>query len=267
MSLEVTVFELRRRRRGLATVSVLVAVTVLLLLGTYPSVEAADVDWDAILESFPEELRTAFVGSVDDISTVEGYLVSQFYQLVWVALIGAYAAYAAGSVVAGEVEGRSIDVVLTRPISRTQFVVEKFLAMVVVLGVLNAVTFATVLIGVALLGERVDLQHLFVTHAVTGVYLTACAGVGLVASVLFDRPRRAQSAGLGAVLGGYLLDTLTLESDTEWIGALSPSRYLDAGDLLVRGDVDLLGVALLIVVTCALVVLAAELFERRDVPG
>jgi ABC-2 type transport system permease protein len=267
VTLTIAGFELRRRRRGLTIVAVLIGVTVFLLLGTYPSLEAADVDWDAILESFPEELRTAFVGSVDDISTIEGYLVSQFYQLVWVALIGGYAAYTAGSAVAGEVEGRSIDVVLTRPLSRTQFVVEKFLALVVGLTAVNVVTLVAVLLGVGLLGERIDLGNLLVTHAVTGVYLTTCAAIGLVASVLLARPRRAQSAALGAVLGSYLLDTLTLDSDAEWLGALSPSRYLDVGDLLVRGDVDFLGVALLVVATCLLVVLAAELFERRDVPN
>lgn len=52
-------------------------------------------------------------------------------------------------------------------------------------------------------------------HVVGGLYLLVCAAIGLLASVVVDRPRRAQGIGLGVVFGGYLLDTLTLDTDFE----------------------------------------------------
>jgi ABC-2 type transport system permease protein len=265
--LEVTRFELQLRARGTVVAVVLVGVTVGLNMGVYPSLESADVDWDAVVESFPEEIRTAFLGSVTDLTTIEGYLVSQFYQLIWLLFVGGYLAYAAASAVAGEVEGRSVDVLLTRPLSRTRLVVEKFLALAVVSVVVNAGTLVAVAASVALVGEWVPPADLLLTHAVTGVYLLACVAVGLVASVLFTRPRRAGAVALGAVFASYLLDTLTRDTDYEWLGWFSLTRYVDPGDLLVRTDVDAGGVAVLVVVTCGLVVLAAELLERRDVPG
>jgi ABC-2 type transport system permease protein len=118
-----------------------------------------------------------------------------------------------------------------------------------------------------LLGESIDTTDLALMHVVGGLYLLVCAAIGLLASVVVDRPRRAQGIGLGVVFGGYLLDTLTLDTDFEWVGAFAQSRYIDPGDLLTRGEIDPEGVAVLVVGVCLLVIVAAELFERRDVPG
>ena len=63
----------------------------------------------------------------------------------------------------------------------------------------------------------------------------------------------------------FLLDTLTFDTDYEWLGDASFSRYFDSGEILASGEIDWGGVALLATVTLVLVVLSAELFGRKDV--
>ncbi|MFC4990413.1 ABC transporter permease [Saliphagus infecundisoli] len=262
--LEITSFETGRRVRGTALLSAALLALIALTVGLFPSIQEAGVDFDAYLESLPPEATRAFVGNVTTITTIEGYLVSQLYQFGWVLLLAIYAAYAAASVVAGEVERGTAEMTLSLPVTRARFVVGKFLSLVPVVVVVNAVTFLGVYVGVSLVGESVDATDLFAVHAFGVVYLLACAAVGLCASVTTGSVRRAQTIGAGTVFGAFLLDTFTFDTEYDWLGDAAPSRYFDPGAILANGEIAWGDLSVLIAATVVLVVLAGEYFERRD---
>lgn len=263
--LEVTTFETRQRLRGIFLLSAALGALIVLTMAVFPSIESAGTDFDAFLESLPPEARRAFIGNVTSITTIEGYLVSQLYQFGWLLILGVYFAYTAGSSVAKEVERTSIDLLLAAPVSRTRIVVGKFLALVPTVVAVNALTFVLIWASVAFLGEDVVLLDLLAVHVVSIPYLLACAALGLVASVSFDTARRAQTVGIGAVFGTFLLDSLTFDTDYEWLGDLAFARYYDPGEILVEGVVDWGDVAVLLAASVVLVIVAAELFERREI--
>jgi ABC-2 type transport system permease protein len=262
--LDIAAFEASRRIRGTLVVVVLLVALVGLELTIFPSLETSGADFNELLASYPEEFRSAFLGSVTDISTLEGFLVVELYQTVWLLLLGSYFAYAAASTVASEVERRSIELVLVRPVTRTRLVVGKFLGMLPSVVAVDVALLVAVVLGAGLIDEDLRLGRLLLLHAVAGVYLVDCVAVGVLASVLLQRVRRAQGVAIGVVFGTFLLDSLTANTDYEWLGSLSLARYIDPGELLVEGDVDLLGLAVLVAVACGLLVAAAEVFERRD---
>jgi ABC-2 type transport system permease protein len=264
---EVTTFESRQRVRGVALLSGALGALIVLTIGLFPSIESAGADLDVFLEGLPPEARRAFVGNVTSLTTIEGYLVSQLYQFGWLLILGVYFAYTAAASVAKEVERSSIDLLLSAPVSRTRIVVGKFLALVPSVVAINAFTFVLIRASVGFVGEEVSLVDLVAVHAVSIPYLLACAGLGLVASVSFDTARRAQTAAIGAVFGTFLLDSLTFDTDYEWLGDLAFARYYDPGEILVEGTVDVGGVAILLTATVILVILSGELFERREISG
>jgi ABC-2 type transport system permease protein len=238
-----------------------------LTVGLFPSVAESGVDFEAYVESLPPEVQAAFLGGVTDLGTVEGFLLTELYQFVWVLVLGAYFAYAAAALVAGDVEDWTADLLLASPVSRSRIVVAKALSLLPAIVVVNGVSLLAVLVFVAVIGETVDPVDFLRLHALFVLYHAANAAVGLVASVAVARVRHARAAALGAVVGTYFLDALTVETDYEWLGALALARYFDAAEILVDAEVELADVSLLVVVCLAGVVLAAELFERRDVPG
>lgn len=265
--LDIARFEARRRLRSALFVSVLLVATIGLVVGLFPSIEQSGVDFEAYVESFPPEVRSAFIGSLAELGTIEGFLVTELYQFVWSLLVGLYVAAAGAGAIAGETENGTLDLLLVNPVTRTRIVVGKALSLLPLIAVVNAVAAVTVLVGVELIGEHVRLDRLLLLHAGFVVYHAAAGSVGLVASVLLDRVRRAQGLALGLLFGTYLLDSLTVETDYEWLGAFSLSRHFDAGEVFVAGDVEWTGLAVLLAVAVGGVVLAAELFERRDLSG
>ena len=261
---EITAFETNRRLRGIVYLTVGLLVYIVLVVGLFSTIQQAGVDFDAYLKTLPPEVKRGFVGNVTSLSTIEGYLVSQLYQTAWVLLLGVYFAYAAARSVVGEIEAGSMDLLLAGPVSRTRVVVGKFLSLVPAIVVVNLVSFVAIYQGVRIQGERIDLLDLALLHGVSCIYLLACAALGLVFSVVFRSVRRAQAAAIGGIFGMFLVDALTYDTDYDWLGSVSFSRYFDPGAILVSGDVNWGDTALLLVATVVLVVVAAELFERRN---
>ena len=262
---EITRFEVGKRVRGTLLLTAALVVLIALHVALFPSIQNAGVDLDAYIESLPEETRRAFVGNVTTITTIDGFLASQFYQLAWLLVLGVYYAYAAASSVAREVEDGTLELVLTHPVSRSRLVVGKFLALVPSMVAVNALSYLAVYGGVQYIDESIDAVDLFALHAYSIGYLLACAAIGMLASVVFDSARRAQTAGIGSVFGMFLVDSLTFDTDYEWVGDVAVTRYYDVGEILTEGTVAWRDLALLVVVAVVLLVVSAELFERKDV--
>lgn len=264
---DVVAFESWRRTRGVLVLSALLAVLVFLTVGLFPSLEGSSEAFEAYLETLPEDARRAIVGDVETISTIEGYLASQFYLTAWLLLLGVYHAYAGASLVASEVERGSIAFLLVSPLSRTRIVVGKFAGLLPTVLAVNVLTMLAVDAALASIDETVDPVRLGLVHLLSVPYLLACAGVGLLVSVRYDETRRAQTLAIGAIFASFILDNLTADTDYEWVGAIALSRYYDPAELLVDGIVEVADVAALVVAVIALVIVSAELFERRDVTG
>lgn len=112
---------------------------------------------------------------------------------------------------------------------------------------------------------EIDLANVLIMHLMSLPYLLACAALGLLASVHFGSPRRAQMVGAGGVFGMYLVHTVTLERDLEWLGAVAFARYYDASEIVIDAEYDVAGVAILLAAAIFLVIVSAEYFERKDI--
>jgi ABC-2 type transport system permease protein len=261
---EIVRYEARRRTRGALVLTVGLAAFALLVIALFPSIKDAGASFEAYIESLPPAFREGFLGTTA-ITTVEGFLATEFYQFVWLLLLGLYMAYAAGRSVAGDVETGRIDLLLAAPVSRSRVVAEKAVALLVPVVVLNLVTPLVIYGGLLLIDETIDLGALLVLHLLSVPYLLVCTGIGLVLSVVLDRADLAQRGGIAAVFGLFLLDTVTVGTDFEWLGALSPTRYFEPVEVLVDGTYDVVGALLLLAAALALLLASELLFRTRDI--
>lgn len=259
---EIARYETARRLRGTLTLSALLAALSLLFVAFFPSLREAGLDLDEYIEAMPPAMQATF--GVASLSTIEGFLVVEVYQFLWVIFLGLYFGYLGGGLVAADRERRRLDLLLAAPVSRARVVVEKYLTLLAPAILVNAVVAAAVYAGVRAIGETVSVADLLALHALSIPYFLACGAIGLAASVLVADADVARRLGIGAVFGLFLVDSLTRDTDYEPVGALGPSRYYDPAEILVSGTYDLAGAAILLVGAVALVGIAAAWFRRAD---
>jgi ABC-2 type transport system permease protein len=260
---EITRYEGRHRVRGALVLTALLALFALFVVYLFPSVAASGADFEAYLESLPPAFQEGFVGSAS-FTTVEGFLSTELYQFLWLLLLGLYVAYSAGGVIAGDVETDRIELLLAAPVSRSRLLVEKYLALLVPILTVNLVTPFVVYAGLLAIDESIEAATLFAVHLLSIPYLLACASLGLLLSAAASRASVAQRGAIGVVFGLFLFDTVTTDTDVEWLGAFSPTRYYSPVDVLGEGTYDLAGALILLSAAVALVVASVAVFERRD---
>jgi ABC-2 type transport system permease protein len=263
--IELARFEARRHVKQALGVSGGMAGFVLLVVLLFPSIQESGADFEEYLEALPDAAVAAFGGGGIPITTIEGFLVLEVYGLIWTLLVGAYLAYAAATLIAGERERGSIDALLMTPIPRRRIVAEKFLSMLPDVVFVSLATYVGVVVGAVLVDESVDLIWLAVLHVVSVPYLLACVSFGLLLSVVVDSARRAQLLAFAGIAVMYLLEALTRETDYEALGDFMFPRYFDPAGILVRNEVAPLDAALLVAAAMAFLIAAALAFERADI--
>ena len=259
---EIARFESRGGLHGTVTFSVLLAAAAVLFTALFPSVAESGVDFEQYLESLPPALQAVFGNA--PITTIEGFLAIEVYQFIWLILLGLYFAYLGGGLIAGPRERGELSLVLAGPVPRRSVVLGRFATVVVAALVVNAVVGLSVYATVVGIGESIDPVDLAAVHLLSVPYLLACAAIGTVASTLLSSADYARRAAIGLVFVLFVLESLLVATDVDWLGVLSPTYHYDPVDVLVRSQYDLGGALVLLGVTVVLLGVAVLRFERSD---
>ncbi|THE64156.1 ABC transporter permease [Salinadaptatus halalkaliphilus] len=262
--LEIAQYDGRNRLRGSIYLAIAMSLLAGIVIWIYPSFSESfdDVD-EAFLQAYPDEVIQLF--DIQTMATLEGFLAFELYIFGWTILLGLYLAYLGAGTIADDIERGRIDILLSMPVSRSQTVVEKFLALAVPIVVVNVVTPVVVYASAELVGESLSIGDIVAVHALSIPYLFACAGIGLLASVVVDRTSIAQRIALGVTFGLFMLESLLVDTDYEAVGAIAPMRYYDPNAILLESSYDLGDVGVLIGMTLLLVAVSVVWFKRRDV--
>lgn len=185
--------------------------------------------------------------------------------------LGAAALFLVGGgvrAIAGELEGGTLELVLTRPVSRTRYLLS-WIAVLVPGAAAIALAYSIGCIAAWLLfqptGGQLDSWNMLESAAYTMLLLTTIAGVSLLASSLSSERGRALSWAIGLVIGSYAWNfLLSLVDGLRPLARLSPWWYYAPGAMIERGEVPWLHAALLLAITLVTGGLAVAIFSRRD---
>ncbi|WP_255171060.1 ABC transporter permease subunit [Natrononativus amylolyticus] len=252
----------RKRLKGSLYLTVGMALLVAVIVWVFPSFRDT-FEGDELLEAYPPEILQLF--DIQTMASLEGFLAFELYVFGWVILLGLYFAYSAASVIADDVDRGRMDSLLAMPVSRPRLLAERFAALGVPILMVNLLVPPVVLAGAWLIDESLSVADVFAVHLLSVPYLFACAGIGILCSVAFDRVSIAQRVALGATFALFLVESMIEGTDYEPVGAIAPMRYYDPNEILLESSYDLTGAAVLIAMTVALVVLSQLWFVRKDI--
>ena len=108
-----------------------------LFIAAYPIVQEQTMAIMELLEGMPEGFMKAFGMESDSFTTVEGFLAAKQYSATWPLMVILLLASLAGTIIAGEIESGSMEITLSRPISRTKIYFGRYLAGLMSLFVFN----------------------------------------------------------------------------------------------------------------------------------
>ncbi len=232
-----------------------------------------------IYVAFVEPLQDAFDAGLiperflnfgaGDLLSLSGAITLALQHPLFIAMVGVFAVGLSSTVIAGERQRGTLEVLLARPIARRTIYATLAFAVFVTVALLVAVTLAGMVAAAAAEGviDELDVSRLPLVW-VNGVLLwTSIAALGLAASVTFNRAGPALGLTLGYVVVMYFFEVLgNLWEDAEPLQAYSIFHRFLPNEILA-GDANRFDFMLLAALTVAPIVYALIVFTSRDIPA
>ena len=228
----------------------------------FPAFEEAIIDM--MNSEFYESFN--FFPHADKMHTYAGFLTLELYTIFWLLILAIMLGFVAASSISTEIEGKTIDLLMSNPVSRKQIVIEKFVGLIPMFLVVNFAMMLAVMGITAALNESLDFGNLFLVHIISIPYFLAVLSLGMLISVVIDEKMKSSIILILILVGMFVLNSLSLTTpDYNWLGSFSFSHYFDTYNVLELGEVDLVGISVFAAVTIICLVVSMIYFEYRDI--
>lgn len=256
---------LRARRWSLFWWIIGLTAFVSLELSVYSSVKSQAAQLNQALAHLPGSVKSLFGANTDLFSPV-GYLNSRLYYLLLPLLLSILAIGLGSSLIAREESEGTIELLLSRPLSRAKFVLSKALSGLLVLGIISIVSAIVIIVAVKLVHLDVPLLSAAFATLMAALVAALFGAIAFFVSSV-DARGRAASIGVAALfgLGSYVI--ASLEADVHWLkwpAKILPYHYYNPTAIL-EGNYTWLVAAWHAAMILVLGILSWLAFIRRDI--
>jgi ABC-2 type transport system permease protein len=230
---------------------------------------------DAILGALGgiEELLD-FFGGLAVMSNPYGFWSLEILSFIWL-YAGIYTVFMASSLLSHEVENKTIDLSLSKPISRYSFLGGKimfiYVFLVTVIGILFLISIGSMVNSTDFRAEGIHIDRLFVTYFSVVLFLGALAMVATFFSTIFLNTKKTAALGVLFLMIMFFLGEFYVYMDEAIQGVkyISVFYYYNPVDYLVNADFDLFTTDIIVlgVINGALIVGSLFVFSRKDIPN
>jgi len=216
----------------------------------------------------PNVLNTfgGLTGGSGDFASYIGFLNLELYSIFFVLILGIIIAFISATIISKEIESKTIDLLMSNPVSRKQIIIERFLGLIPMIIIINFFTMFVVYGVTIALGESLDFFNLFLTHLYAVPYFLSLIAISLLISIISDEKMKSSIFMIALLVGMFFLEYIShLTPDAENIGLVSLTHYYKPYTTLKFGEVDANGVIVLMSVTIVALVISILYFDRKDI--
>jgi ABC-2 type transport system permease protein len=199
----------------------------------------------------------------------KGFITLEFFSWWWM-LAGLFIAYLSVSVIASDFENKRMDVMLSTPISRRRYLLEKFSAMSVIalfIVLVAIVGLAGGLANINALGEF-STEAVFLSLIGCLPFLMVIAAVGMLTAVLFQKVRVGMGITFAFVFTEFFLYTFGgFSKSLEWMKTISIFKYWDYSSVIIDDLFKAGDFVILAVLAFVLIIISIWVFEKKDIPA
>lgn len=228
-------------------------------------------DMEELLASYPEAI-VQMVGDYIALTTFGGFLNVYLFSMTWF-YFGFYFIIKAAQDIPKEIEDKTIDIILSKPIKRWKFVVGKYVRHLITALIFVIFSSLGVLIGVfafpTIVPSEVYFTEIYTVFLWLFVFLVALISTSLFFST-FLRPKRALTLSFAIIIFFYIVGIFweAFPEAVQGIKYLSIFYYFETSNLLVNHFWDnvLLNILILTGYSAIMLGLSLVIFNRRDIP-
>ena len=212
-------------------------------------------------------LMKTFLGdSIADIYSIKGFVCLEILTGLTLYIIIYFIIQYAGAF-SCEIENKTIDIILSAPLTRRSLFVSRYLSWVAMNLIMIASWIVSIYIAILAIGEDADVALGDVAWVMISFlpFLLAVQGFCMLASVTANESRKAYAAAFGIYFGMYVLKIVaTISVRLSFLKYLTIFHYWQYGAIFMDGTVAWGSIVLLTTLSVALFIAAIVVLDRKD---
>lgn len=233
----------------------------------YPTFRDQAAQLNEALSHLPPAAKSLFAGSGSfSISTPEDFLSGRVFYLMLPLLLSILSIIVGSSLISKEENSGTLELLISRPVSRGRLIAAKALAGVTILAVISlAALIATLVVG-QLVDINVSVVNIEVATLAAAILSLVFGSIAFAITTL-GHSARAASAGAAAfvALASYIIVSLAaVVGWLEWPSKVLPHNYYRPSDILY-GNYGWRNTLGLLIISLILGIVAWWAFRRRDI--
>ena len=215
-----------------------------------------------------------FFGGLAVMSNPYGFWSLEILSFIWL-YAGIYLIFMASSLLSRDVENKTIDLSLSKPISRYNFLGSKITFLYVfnmtVIGIFFLITLGSMVASSTFRTEGIFLERLFATYFSVVLFLGALAMVAKFSSTIFLSTKKSVAVGVMVLFIMFFLGSFYVYMDEaiQGIKYISIFYYYNPVDYLVKADSALFtrDIIVLGIINGVLIAGSLFVFSKKDIPN
>ncbi|MFX0082226.1 MAG: ABC transporter permease [Candidatus Hodarchaeota archaeon] len=229
-------------------------------------------DLTEIFQNFPEDV-IEFFGDIEIFTSPYGFWSLEMLSFIWI-YAGIYIVYMASTLLSQEVEEKTIDLSLSKPVSRYNFLGCKILFLYIFIAATIGLFFLITMGGMAFSSTYTEgglyFDRLWLTYLNVVLFLGALAMVAKLFSTIFLATRKSMALGVVVLFLMFFLGEfyIYMDDSVQGIKYISVFYYFNPGEYLVHSDFPLYirDIIVLGSVNAGLIIASLLIFNRKDIP-
>lgn len=261
--------EIHKNLRSILIYSGLMALLMFYLMTIFdPSVFG---ELEAVLDAYPDAIKQMVGGSLD-LARIEGFVNIYVFTFAWM-WYGIYLMIRTAQDIPEEIEKKTIDLVLSKPITRVEYILGKKTQQILMIFTLTFSSYIAVLLGITI-SKGVSLADLNVWHLTICFLWMALLLIALESTALlfstFLSPKKALGFATGMLVLFYFIGTFadSMADSIQWIRYFSVFTYFNTSHLMMDGDFTHFVRDWVVLFSYSAIVTTGSIFifKKRDIP-
>lgn len=255
--------ELKASRRALIIWSVCMFLLVVSGMSKYTAYSSSGAGSE-IFDKMPHTMKALLGIGTFDITQMSGFFAFLFLYIELTAAI--HAVLLGSGIIAKEEQGKTVEFLMAKPVSRRTVITAKLLAALVNVVILNIVTLFSSIVMVAAYnkGKAINGEILLFLASMLLVQLVFLSLGGLVAAAIRN-PKSSGSLAAAIVLGSFIISKITDLSDRlEALNVLAPYKYFSYADIAGGQGLSVLNAVLSLLLAAVFSFLMYYFYRKRE---
>jgi ABC-2 type transport system permease protein len=262
---EIVWFFLRKFRRHMLIISLSFGLLTFFLTTIFPSMDTSSAE--VISANWPQLMKDMFGDPIFGFTDIYGWLQLELFHITFWVVFGIFSSFLASNIIAKEYENKTIDLILSTPVNRTELIVNRLIGLLILLLISILPTVIGCMFGIVTLHLEIQLLPLLAASLNGFLLCLLFAGITLLVS-LFTRSQTISILMSLAIFAFFFLFSYTIIPIIpvlKSIAAISPFHYYDTATILIHNSYSLLNPAILFFAFVFLSFTSSLLFDKRDI--